>query len=60
MVTDDQDASADASRGSRDELPTLETPTEVAEEEEEEEEEDDDETQVPPQSRKHKEILDYN
>ena len=40
-------------------LPTLETPTEVAEEEEEEEE-DDDETQVPPQSRKHKETIDYN
>ena len=53
MVTDDEDASAGASRGSRDEeLPPLETPTEVAEEEEEEEE-DDDETQVPPQSRKH-------
>ena len=45
MVTDDEDASADASRGSRDELPPLETPTEVAEEQEE----DDDETQVPPQ-----------
>ena len=44
------------------ELPPLETPTEVAEEEEEEEEEDDDddETQVPPQSRKHKETIDYN
>ena len=40
-------------------LPPLETPTEVAEEEEEEEE-DDDETQVPPQSRKHKETIDYN
>ena len=39
-------------------LPPLETPTEVAEEEEEEE--DDDETQVPPQSRKHKETIDYN
>ena len=39
-------------------LPPLETPTEVAEEEEEEEE--DDETQVPPQSRKHKETIDYN
>ena len=38
------------------EMPPLETPTEVAEEEEE----DDDETQVPPQSRKHKEIIDYN
>ena len=44
-----------------DDLPPLETPTEVAEEEEEEEEEDDDdETQVPPQSRKHKETIDYN
>ena len=43
-------------------LPPLETPTEVEEEEEEEEEEedDDDETQVPPQSRKHKETIDYN
>ena len=40
-------------------LPPLETPTEVAEEEEEEEE-DDDETQVPPQSRKHKETIGYN
>ena len=39
------------------EMPPLETPTEVAEEEEEE---DDDETQVPPQSRKHKETIDYN
>ena len=36
------------------EMPPLETPTEVAEEE------DDDETQVPPQSRKHKETIDYN
>ena len=41
-------------------LPPLETPTQVAEEEEEEEEDDDDETQVPPQSRKHKETIDYN
>ena len=41
-------------------LPPLETPTEVAEEEEEEEEEDGDETQVPQQSRKHKETIDYN
>ena len=40
-------------------VPPLETPTEVAEEEEEEEE-DDDETQVPPQSGKHKETIDYN
>ena len=40
-------------------LPPLETPTEVAEEEDEEEE-DDDEMQVPPQSRKHKETIDYN
>ena len=38
-------------------MPLLETPTEVAEEEEEE---DDDETQVPPQSRKQKETIDYN
>ena len=43
------------------EMPPLETPTEVAEEGEEEEDfEDDDETQVPPQSRKHKEMIDYN
>ena len=43
-------------------LPPLETPTEVAEEEEEEEEEDDDddETHMRPQSRKHKETIDYN
>ena len=41
------------------EMPPLETP-EVAEEGEEEEETDDDETQVPPQSRKHKETIDYN
>ena len=46
--------------GEDEEMPPLETPTEVAEEEEEEEEEDDDETQVPPQSRKHKETIDYN
>ena len=71
MVTDgEEDASADASRGSRDELPPLETPTEVAEEEEEDasekssrgvrdDDDDDDETQVPPQSRKHKEMIDY-
>ena len=55
MATDDEDEEA---------MPPLETPTEVAEEEEEEEEEekeeDDDETQVPPQSRKHKETIDYN
>ena len=42
------------------EMPPLETPTEVAEEGEEEEETDDEETQVPPQSRKHKETIDYN
>ena len=42
-------------------LPPLDTPTEVAEEEEEEEEEDDDdETHMRPQSRKHKETIDYN
>ena len=54
-------------------LPPLETPTEVAEEEEEEEEdasekssrgirdeEDDDETHMRPQSRKHKETINYN
>ena len=37
------------------EMPPLETPTEVAEEED-----DEDETQVPPQSRKHKKTIDYN
>ena len=53
------------------EMPPLETPTEVAEEGEDasekssrgirdEEETDDEETQVPPQSRKHKETIDYN
>ena len=40
-------------------LPPLETPTELAEEEEEEEQEDDDETHMRPQSRKHKETIDY-
>ena len=50
MATDEED----------EDLPPLETPTEVAEEEEEEEEEDDDETQVRTQSRKHKEAIDYN
>ena len=49
MATDEED----------EDLPPLETPTEVAEEEEEEEE-DDNETQVPTQSRKHKETIDYN
>ena len=44
-----------------DDMPPLETPTEIAEEgEEEEETEDDEETQVPPVSRKHKETIDYN
>ena len=43
-----------------DDMPPLETPTEVAEEGEEEEATDDEETQVPPQSRKHKETIDYN
>ena len=37
------------------EMPPLETPTEVSEEEE-----DDEEKKVPPQSRKHKETIDYN
>ena len=50
MATDEED----------EDLPPLETPTEVAEEEEEEEEEDDDETHMRPQSRKHKETIDYN
>ena len=49
MATDDEEEDED--------LPPLETPTEVAEEEEEEEE---DEAQVPTQSRKHKETIDYN
>ena len=50
MATDDEE-----------EMPPLETPTEVAEEEEEEEEEEDsDETQAPPRSRKHKETIVYN
>ena len=43
-----------------DDMPPLETPTEIAEEEEEEENEDDEETQDPPVSRKHKETIDYN
>ena len=43
-----------------DDMPALETPTEIAEEGEEEETEDDEETQVPPVSRKHKETIDYN
>ena len=60
MATDEED----------EDLPPLETPTEVAEEEEEEEEDDalassgrsrdDDETHMRPQSRKHKETIDYN
>ena len=50
MATDEED----------EDLPPLETPTEVAEEEEEEEEEDDDETHMRPQSRQHKETIDYN
>ena len=62
MATDQEEEEEDARQSlasSRDDMPPLETPTEVAEEEEEEEE-DDDETQVPPQSRKHKEAIDYN
>ena len=52
---------SDTANEDDEDLPPLETPTELAEEEEEEEEfEDDDETQVPPQSRKHKETIDYN
>ena len=53
MATDEED----------EDLPPLETPTEVAEEEEEEEEEDDDEEDEeiePHKSRKHKETIDYN
>ena len=49
-----------ASDGASDTMPELE-PIEGEEEEEMEEDEDDDvETQVPPQSRKHKEMIDYN
>ena len=63
MVTDGEEDARQSLASSRDMLP-LETPTEVAEEEEEEkdddDDDDDDETQVPPQSRKHKEKADYN
>ena len=49
-----------ASDGASDTMPELE-PIEGEEEEEMEEDEDNDvETQVPPQSRKHKEMIDYN
>ena len=41
-------------------MPPLETPTQVAEEEEEEGEDYDDETQVPSHSRKHKGAIGYN
>ena len=51
METDEEEEDDD------DDLPPVETPTEVAEEEEDD---DDDETQVPPQSREHKETIDYN
>ena len=56
MATDEEEDEEDArqSLASSRDMPPLETPTEVAEEE------DDDETQVPPQSRKHKETIDYN
>ena len=50
MATDEEE--------DEEEMPPLETPTEVAEEEEDDD--DDDETQVPPQSRKHKEKIDYH
>ena len=50
---------SDTAHEDGEDLPPLETPSEVAEEEGEEEE-DDDETQVPPQTRKHKETIDYN
>ena len=56
IATDQEEEEEDArqSLASSRDMPPLETPTEVAEEE------DDDETQVPPQSRKHKETIDYN
>ena len=58
---EEEDASADASRGSRD-MPPLETPTETAEEDEEDDEDEelipDDEMKTP--SRKHKTTIDYN
>ena len=60
IATDEEEDARQSLASSRD-MPPLETPTEAAEEgEEEEEETDDDETQVPPQSRKHKETIDYN
>ena len=60
IATDEEEDARQSLASSRD-MPPLETPTEVAEEgEEEEEETDDEETQVPPQSRKHKETIDYN
>ena len=58
---EEEDVSADASRGSRD-MPPLETPTEIAEEDEEDDEDEelipDDEMKTP--SRKHKTTIDYN
>ena len=56
IATDQEEEEEDArqSLASSRDMPPLKTPTEVAEEE------DDDETQVPPQSRKHKETIDYN
>ena len=57
MATDEEEEDARRSLASSRDMPSLETPTEVAEEEEEE---DDDEMQVPPQSRKHKKTIDYN
>ena len=60
MATDEEEDARQSLASSRD-MPPLETPTEVAEEEEEEkDDDDDDETQVPPQSRKHKEKIDEN
>ena len=60
-IDEEEDASADASRGSRD-MPPLETPIEIAEEDEEGDEDEelipDDEMKTP--SRKHKTTIDYN
>ena len=54
MATDEEEEDARQSLASSRDMPPLETPTEVSEEE------DDDETEVPPQSRKHKETIAYN
>ena len=63
-IEEEEDASADASRGSRD-MPPLETPTEIAEEDEEDDEDYEDEELIPDDemktpSRKHKTTIDYD